>query len=839
MSNKEHMFSIVLPAFNEADNIGNLVKDLVKNFQKNNISFEIVVVDDGSTDNTRSVAEDLKREIPQLTLVSYSPNRGIGSAVRAGLEQAKGEILGFMVSDGQITGSEVVKVYNELIDKNLEICKGIRKKRADTFLRAFQSKVYNILFFVLFGHVCKDVNSGPKIFLRSLYDRMELSSRDWFIDPETIIKAARLKCNIGGVPIDERLREGGASKIKIRTAFQFMKNMLIYRFGHDKKTQSRAKFHWGVLILSLLVGFTYVSHHFFIPTFIDADDGVYYPIMLKSAYSDEVKSYGGRANAAYLGDLIVSDIHTFENKDTPAWLPVLNPLIMGGLGKLTGSLKNGIILSDFLFPSAIFLVIYLLFLEIISRKYAAIIFASLFIFAPKLGMYIPPVTQLNFKYLINGLVPFLDNDTPLHFSFFEEPKITFFFYILAFYLVFRALKYGGRKSIMFAGVSFGLLFYTYLYDWMSFLSALGLMFLFFLFKKQYGRMKQVFLITVTGFIVSIFYWIQFLQVHALSQYNEIITRHAIEFSHRFRFITVWKSYLRDIVLVFVLWFIFWKKSAILVVYLAGFLLSYFIIVNIQVIIGFNPQPDHWYRTQFLVVAASIFIIGLWLYDRYIANRIQKKYVGSLVFIFLVYFFMGNLYSEYVYSKVYAQEFVLDLKSAERYDWLNKNTEKDSVIGTLSFDVAHEISIHTHNNIFVPVGDNNSASDDEIWERLAILSRIFNISLKDFSDFNKSNKTIKTLFLHRFDSDKSFDSAFGGGSSSVLPEEIYRENMRNYGELTVYPINLNKIPYRLDYIWFGDGERVIGGDIAELTRFFEEVYNDTEVRIFRVSERQSF
>src|SRR3989344_1326584 len=309
MAGKKHTLSLILPAFNEAENIEKLVRDLVENFQKNAMSFEIVVVDDGSTDGTRYVAEGLKKEIPQLALVSYSPNRGIGSAVRAGLSQAKGDILGFMVSDGQIGGAEVVKVYNELIDKNLEICKGIRKKRADTFLRAFQSKVYNILFFVLFGHVCKDVNSGPKIFRRSLYDKMELSSSDWFVDPETIIKATRLGCIIGGVPIDEKVRAGGASKIKLRTALQFMKNMLLYRFGYNKKTQHKASFHWGALILSVLVGFIYVSHHFFIPNFIDADTGTYYPIMLHSAYSDEVKSYGGRANAAYRGALVVGDIH--------------------------------------------------------------------------------------------------------------------------------------------------------------------------------------------------------------------------------------------------------------------------------------------------------------------------------------------------------------------------------------------------------------------------------------------------------------------------------------------------------------------------------------------------
>ncbi|OGZ12749.1 MAG: hypothetical protein A3D67_02985 [Candidatus Lloydbacteria bacterium RIFCSPHIGHO2_02_FULL_51_22] len=829
-------FSLVLPAFNEAENIEKVVRDLVENFQKNGMSFEIVVVDDGSTDDTRSVTEDLKKEISQLALVSYSPNRGIGNAVRAGLGHAKGDILGFMVSDGQIGGAEVVKVYNELVGKNLGICKGIRKKRADTFLRAFQSKAYNLLFLVLFGYVCKDVNSGPKIFRRSLYGKMELSSRDWFIDPETIIKAARLGYVIGGVPIDEKVRAGGASKIRIRTAFQFIKNMLIYRFGYDKKTKHIAMFHLAALTLSVLVGCIYVSHHFFIPNFIDADTGIYYPITLESAYEDEVRSYGGRANAAYRGDLVVGDIHTFENKDTPAWLPILNPLILGGLSKLTGSLKNGIILSDFLFPATIFLILYFLLFEMTSRRQAAILFASLFVFSPKLGVYIPPVTQLNLEHLLVGLVPFLDNDAPLYFSFFEEPKITFLFYLGAFYFLVRALKYGGRKNTVFAGVSFGLLFYTYLYDWMSFLSALGILFLFFFFKKQYAHAKQIFFITVIGFCTSVFYWINFLQVQALPQYYDIITRHSVEFSHRFRFYTVWKSYLRDIVLASGLLLVFWKKNAVLVMHLAAFLFSYFIVVNMQVVTGLNPQPDHWYRTQFLVVAVSVFLLCLWLFDRYLASSIPEKNKRGVAVFLLVYFFAGNLYSEYAYSRVHAQEFILETKTAERYDWLNKHTEKDSVVGTLSFNVAHEISVQTHNNIFVPVGDNNAASDDEIWERLMILSRVLGLSLKDFSDLVEVPQTTQTLFLHRFDNDKSFDRDFHGGAASVLPREIYHQKMLRYAQLENEIFDADTIGYRLDYVWVGPKEQALGADFGRASAHFQEVYDDSEVRIFRVAGR---
>ena len=579
----------------------------------------------------------------------------------------------------------------------------------------------------------------------------------------------------------------------------------------------------------IFVGAIYGSHHFLIPRLISSESGKYYPITA-STYSDETISYAPRANAAYLGDFIVGDIRLVEYKDGPAWLPILNPLIMGGLGRLAGSLYGAFIMSDILFPALIFGVLYFLVYEITQRKNAALLFSSLFIFFPMFGMFIPPVSALNLRLLAEGLVPFLNNDAPLHFSFFEEPKITFLFFATAFYCIFRALKRDEWSSAIAAGVAFGLLFYTYVYDWAVVTVALGFMFVIFLFQKDYGRVKKIVAIIGIGLTVSLFYWSNFWQVYHVPHYNDIVARISPEISHQFRFATVWKSYLRDSMLVGALWFLWWGKNRMLVIYLAGFLLSYFVVVNMQVVVGFNPQPDHWYRTQFLPVALGVFLLFFWVFERY-KHLLSKKIIIGTFSLFLFFFFFGQAYSEYAYSRSYAPKYVIPNEVVERHAWLNKNTQKWSVIGTLSPDVARDISLHTHNKLFLPIGTDVAASEQEVWERLMLLSGMFGITAERFSALITNEEMLFYLFSHRFFSDTSFDNAFRGESCCMLPKELYGRKILEY-VLLGQEFPDHDVPYRLDYLWVGNAEKQIISDFS-IVEGFKKVYDDGAVRIYKL------
>ena len=106
-------------------------------------------------------------------------------------------------------------------------------------------------------------------------------------------------------------------------------------------------------MLALLLGLIYASHHFFIPRFLDVSKEVYKPIT-RASYFDESLLYGPRAHDAFLHFGVRGDFTLAEYPKSPAFLPMLNPLLLGGLAKLGGSMSGGVVLSDVLLPSVIF-----------------------------------------------------------------------------------------------------------------------------------------------------------------------------------------------------------------------------------------------------------------------------------------------------------------------------------------------------------------------------------------------------------------------------------------------------------------------------------------------------
>ena len=238
MNEKKPLLSIVIPAWNEVAAISLVVNGLWRSFTAQDIPFEIVAVDNGSTDGTDRVLEELARRIPQVRIVRVFPNEGYGNGILSGLKEATGDILGWIDADGQSSADDVAEAYHLFVKGQYDVCKGVRKGRKDSVPRLIQSRVYNMLFHALFNVPCSDINSKPKFFTREVYERAGLSSKDYFIDAELVIKAVRLGARIGEISVKGDARQGGSSKIRIATPLEFLKNMVAYKFRYGKKTRS-------------------------------------------------------------------------------------------------------------------------------------------------------------------------------------------------------------------------------------------------------------------------------------------------------------------------------------------------------------------------------------------------------------------------------------------------------------------------------------------------------------------------------------------------------------------------------------------------------------------------
>lgn len=208
--------SIVIPVFEEETSIKELIPDIVQTLEKSDFSFEIVAVDDGSADETLDILRDLRSDFPQkLRVVRHLYNKGMGSALRSGVQAARGEIVVFMDSDGQHSPAEITKLLSSIPPYDLVI--GYRTKDYQgRWYRNIANRFYNRFASWLSGRDVKDLTSGFRAMRRTLVLHFLHLFPSGFSASSTITLAfLKAGYNVQFVPIDVRQRSVGRSKIRI------------------------------------------------------------------------------------------------------------------------------------------------------------------------------------------------------------------------------------------------------------------------------------------------------------------------------------------------------------------------------------------------------------------------------------------------------------------------------------------------------------------------------------------------------------------------------------------------------------------------------------------------
>lgn len=580
------------------------------------------------------------------------------------------------------------------------------------------------------------------------------------------------------------------------------------------------RFHHVALSVAVVVSLLYGLHHFLMPQFMP-EGFVYKPITYESDH-DAGGYYGPRANAFFSRNQL----------DSPSFLPILNPLIIGGLGKLLGSMERAYIVSDFLFPPLIFLAVYALAREILYRRLPSLILASIFIVSPLAALFIPPFNAATLHNFFTEWFPAFREPALLHFSSFEYPKITFLFYVCALFFIFRAVARGGRKNILLAGLFFGSLFYTYLYDWAYITVSLFIMLVWFALRREWNTAKSCAGIFGIGALVSIPYWLNFAALRRLPQYQDIIFRiGGLEVGRSFRFSSVWKTYARHIVWIGALAVTSLRRIPRAVIFLIALLAAYFVVVNVQAVLGFSPQPDHWYRETFLPVLLSLGVVGVWTWDRFLSARISRKTVRISCSIFLVLFFAQAFYMQYSLSRNDSVVWGVERRYADAYAWLAEHTEADSVVGSISEATNRDILLFSHNSLFLPSGGTTLMSNEEIWQRFYVLALAWEWSPEQLSNFVQKNSY---YFFQDYYRSSAIDSYFKTTHLQLIPEDELAIHMSEFVE--TQQDSTHSIQYRLDYLFVGPREEAILRVPASFAKL-PLAYNADGVRIYRINHER--
>lgn len=214
---KLQAISAFFPAYNEGENIKNTVTKAVKVLNKIANKWEIIVVNDGSTDKTPEIVKKMMKKEPRISMITHTPNKGYGAAFKTGLYNSRYPWIAFMDADGQFDFSEINKFLEKKDQADLVI--GYRPKRQDSLLRIFLAQLLRIWNFIFFGLWVKDADCGFKLIKKKVVDKIGvLKTESAITETELLVKAVRAGFKITEVPVHHYPRKKGkqtGGKIKV------------------------------------------------------------------------------------------------------------------------------------------------------------------------------------------------------------------------------------------------------------------------------------------------------------------------------------------------------------------------------------------------------------------------------------------------------------------------------------------------------------------------------------------------------------------------------------------------------------------------------------------------
>jgi dolichol-phosphate mannosyltransferase len=207
----DRRLSLVIPAFNEAAVIGRAVAEADAALAGLFAEYEILVVDDGSADDTAEIVRATGR--PAVRLIKHETNRGYGAALRTGFAAARFDLVAFTDADCQFDLADLSPLAAQT--DRVPIAVGYRANRRDPWRRKVLSRGYNLLARGLLGTGVRDVDCALKVFRRDVLAQILPESRGFFVNTEMLTRARQHGYAVAERPVTHRPRAGGDSKVSL------------------------------------------------------------------------------------------------------------------------------------------------------------------------------------------------------------------------------------------------------------------------------------------------------------------------------------------------------------------------------------------------------------------------------------------------------------------------------------------------------------------------------------------------------------------------------------------------------------------------------------------------
>jgi glycosyltransferase involved in cell wall biosynthesis len=250
--------SIVVPLLNEEESLGELSAWIDRVMNQHQFSYELIFIDDGSTDNSWVVVTELVAKNPQIRGIKFRRNYGKSAALNTGFQAAKGKVIITMDADLQDSPEEVPELYKMVTEQKFDLVSGWKKKRYDnTFTKNLPSKLYNGVNRWISGIPLHDMNCGLKAYRSEVVKSIEVYGEMHRYIP-VIAKWAGFK-RIGEKPVQHQERKYGSSKFGLERFVNGFLDLLtitfVSRFG------KKPMHFFGTLgLLFFFLGFSIASY---------------------------------------------------------------------------------------------------------------------------------------------------------------------------------------------------------------------------------------------------------------------------------------------------------------------------------------------------------------------------------------------------------------------------------------------------------------------------------------------------------------------------------------------------------------------------------------------------
>jgi glycosyltransferase involved in cell wall biosynthesis len=232
--------SVFFPACNDSGTIASLVISAIRTAQRLTPNFEVIVINDGSVDQTAEILDDLATKYPEVRVIHHERNRGYGGALRTGFASATRERIFYTDGDAQYDPSEMALLWERFSD-DVDLVNGYKISRSDPFHRIVIGRIYHHTVRLLFGLKVRDVDCDFRMMRRTIFDSVRLEKNSGVICLEMMKKIQDAGFRIAEVPVHHYHRVHGKSQFfnfsrLARTAVDVAKLWfaLVVRRDHDR-----------------------------------------------------------------------------------------------------------------------------------------------------------------------------------------------------------------------------------------------------------------------------------------------------------------------------------------------------------------------------------------------------------------------------------------------------------------------------------------------------------------------------------------------------------------------------------------------------------------------------